>query len=42
MTTFLPVSRDVATDHQKSCFPLVKSMVFETKRNTLKSTISES
>jgi hypothetical protein len=42
MTTFLLISRELATDRQKSRFSLVNRLFFETKGNVLKWTISES
>jgi hypothetical protein len=42
MTTFLLVNGKRDVDREKSRFPLVNRSFFETKRNTLKSAISES
>jgi len=42
MMTFLLTSREDDSYRQKSRFPLVNRLFFETKRNVWKSTISES
>jgi hypothetical protein len=41
MTTFLLVRRERGADCEKLRFPLVNRSSFETKRNAVKSTISE-
>ena len=41
-TVFLVVYREHESFREKSSFPLVNRLFFETKRNVLKSTISES
>jgi hypothetical protein len=42
MTTFLLDRRERIADREKSRFPLVNRVFFETKKNVLKSMISES
>jgi hypothetical protein len=42
MTTFSLASREDAPNHQKSRSPLVNELLFEAKRNVVKSTVSES
>jgi hypothetical protein len=42
MRTFLLAGRELAIDTTKSRFPLVKRLSFETQRDVLKSTISQS
>jgi hypothetical protein len=42
MMTFLLAGRERDDDREKLRFPLVNRLIFETKRNGLKSTISES
>jgi len=42
MTTFLLASRERDADREKSRFPIVNRLFFETKKNVLKSMISQS
>jgi hypothetical protein len=42
MTAFLLVIGELTEHREKCCFPLVKSLRFETKSDALKSLISES